>query len=222
VRTDDIDHVHWLPFVNGADIQIALLEPVFESDLDHRPRQDHTFVFDLDNYWTPKQASEGGISFANECEVRMAFMETLPVEIKKLDSAADLPLPSYQTSGAAGMDVLAAVMEDRHVAPGQIELIPTGLMIAIPPGWEAQMRPRSGLAVRHGVTLPNSPATIDSDYRGEILIPLINLGHSPFVISRGMRIAQIVFAQVTTVSWLEVSELKPTNRGPSGFGHTGL
>jgi dUTP pyrophosphatase len=120
------------------------------------------------------------------------------------------------------MDLLAAVIEDRHVAPGSIELIPTGLTIAIPPGWEAQVRPRSGLAVNHSVTLPNSPATIDSDYRGEILVPLINLGSSAFVVTRGMRIAQIVFAQVTTVSWVEVSDLKPTDRGPSGFGHTGL
>jgi dUTP pyrophosphatase len=148
-------------------------------------------------------------------------MGTLTVEIKRLASAADLPLPAYQTSGAAGMDVLAALAADRRLVPGAIELIPTGLIIGIPPGWEAQVRPRSGLATRHGITLPNSPATIDSDYRGEILVPLINLGHAPFVIERGMRIAQLVFAPVALVSWEEVSEIKATARGESGFGHTG-
>src|SRR4051812_18415584 len=123
-------------------------------------------------------------------------MGTLAVEIKRLSSAADLPLPAYQTAGAAGMDLLAAIDGDRRLAPGAIELIPTGLIIGIPPGWEAQVRPRSGLATRYGVTLPNSPATIDSDYRGEIVVPLINLGQSPFVVERGMRIAQLVFAPV--------------------------
>jgi dUTP pyrophosphatase len=120
------------------------------------------------------------------------------------------------------MDIVAAVTEERHLSPGAIELIPTGLGIAIPPGWEAQARPRSGLAAQYGVPLPNSPATIDSDYRGEIVVPLINLGQSPFVITRGMRIAQLVFARVAIVSWVEVSELKRTDRGPSGFGPTGL
>src|SRR4051794_34737738 len=121
----------------------------------------------------------------------MRTMETLPVQLKRLPSAEGLALPAYQTSGAAGMDVLAAVAEDRPIAPGTIELIPTGLTMAIPLGWEAQMRPRSGLATRYAVTLPNSPATIDSDYRGEIVVPLINLGHSQFIVERGMRIAQL-------------------------------
>jgi dUTP pyrophosphatase len=120
------------------------------------------------------------------------------------------------------MDLLAAITEDCQISPGVIQLIPTGLTIAIPAGWEAQVRPRSGLAVQQGITLPNAPATIDSDYRGEIIVPLINLGRSPFVVVRGMRIAQIVFAQVATVSWVEVEELKPTTRGTSGFGHTGV
>jgi dUTP diphosphatase len=147
---------------------------------------------------------------------------TLDVQLKRLPSAADLPLPAYQTAGAAGMDLLAAITSERRLEPGAIEMIPTGLMIAIPPGWEAQVRPRSGLAVKHGVTLPNAPATIDSDYRGEILVPLINLGRSAFVVERGMRIAQMVFAPVATVSWTEVSTLPSTERGEAGFGHTGL
>ena len=120
------------------------------------------------------------------------------------------------------MDVLAAVQSDLRIEPGSIERVPTGLVIAIPAGWEAQLRPRSGLAVTHAVTLPNAPATIDSDYRGEILVPLINLGRSAFVVQRGMRIAQIVFARVGAAAWNEVSELSPTVRGGSGFGHTGL
>jgi dUTP pyrophosphatase len=149
-------------------------------------------------------------------------MPTLDVEIKRLPSAEDLPLPAYQTAGAAGMDLMAAIPSNRRIEPGGIDLIPTGLMVAIPPGWEAQVRPRSGLAVKHAVTLPNSPATIDSDYRGEILVPLINLGRSPFIVERGMRIAQMVFAPVGRVTWVEVSALTDTDRGEGGFGHTGL
>lgn len=134
----------------------------------------------------------------------------------------DLPLPGYQTAGSAGMDILAALTKDIDLQPGTVAMIPTGLAIAIPQGWEAQIRPRSGLAVQHGVTLPNAPATIDSDYRGEIVVPLINLGHLPFVVSRGMRVAQLVFARVSRATWVEVQDLTPTDRGSSGFGHTGL
>jgi dUTP pyrophosphatase len=148
--------------------------------------------------------------------------ETLRVDVVRLSSSAGLPLPTYQTSGAAGMDVLAAVENELRIEPGSIERVPTGLLIGIPVGWEAQLRPRSGLAVQHAVTLPNSPATIDSDYRGEIVVPLINLGRNAFVVQRGMRIAQIVFARVGAAAWSEVSELGPTARGASGFGHTGL
>jgi dUTP pyrophosphatase len=148
--------------------------------------------------------------------------ETLRVDVVRLPSSAGLSLPAYQSAGAAGMDVLAAVESDLRIEPGSIERVPTGLTIAIPSGWEAQVRPRSGLAVTHAVTLPNSPATIDSDYRGEVLIPLINLGREAFVVQRGMRIAQIVFARVGAAAWNEVSELTPTVRGESGFGHTGL
>ena len=120
------------------------------------------------------------------------------------------------------MDVLAALDDNLHLTPGDTALIPTGLSLAIPTGWEAQVRPRSGLAVRHGITLPNAPATIDSDYRGELLVPLINLGRASFTIERGMRIAQIVFARVGLAVWDEVDTLESTTRGGAGFGHTGV
>jgi len=125
------------------------------------------------------------------------------------------------TAGAAGMDVHAAVFDDVRIDPGAIVLVPTGLQIAIPPGFEAQVRPRSGLAVKHGISLPNTPATIDSDYRGEIRVPLINLGREPFVVSRAMRIAQLVVAPVARVAWEEVNELSATARAAGGFGHSG-
>jgi dUTP pyrophosphatase len=125
------------------------------------------------------------------------------------------------TDGAAGMDLHAAVPADLVIDPGEVGLIPTGLEIAIPAGFEAQVRPRSGLAVKHRIAVPNAPATIDSDYRGEIRVPLINLGPTPFSVSRGMRIAQLVVAPVVRVTWEEVSELPPTARGRGGFGHSG-
>lgn len=148
--------------------------------------------------------------------------ETLCVDLVRLPSSEGLPLPKYQTAGAAGMDILAAVADPVTIAPRAIVRVPTGLIIAIPPGWEAQLRPRSGIAVKHAVTLPNAPATIDSDYRGEIQVPLINLGSVPFVVERGMRIAQMVFARVGAATLNEVTELSSTARGESGFGHTGL
>ena len=120
------------------------------------------------------------------------------------------------------MDVHAAVDEEMTIAPGDIALVPTGLQIAVPDGFEAQVRPRSGLAVTHGISLPNTPATIDSDYRGEIRVPLINLGRVPFVITRGMRIAQLIVAPVVRVAWDEVPELPGTGRGSGGFGHSGV
>lgn len=125
------------------------------------------------------------------------------------------------TDGAAGMDLHAAVSADLRIDPGSIVLVPTGLEIAIPSGFEAQVRPRSGLAVKHGISLPNTPATIDSDYRGEIRVPLINLGHDAFVVSRGMRIAQLIVAPVARVTWEEVAELPQTTRAAGGFGHSG-
>ena len=126
------------------------------------------------------------------------------------------------TPGAAGMDLHAAVAEEMVIEPGAIVLVPTGLEVAIPDGFEGQVRPRSGLAVRHGISLPNTPATIDSDYRGEIRVPLINLGREAFRVSRGMRIAQLVVAPVLRVAWDEVEILPPTGRGGRGFGHSGM
>lgn len=151
-----------------------------------------------------------------------ARTETVQIAVKRLPASAGLALPAYQTAGAAGMDLVAAVETSVLLQPREITRIPTGLTIAIPPGWEAQIRPRSGIAVKHGVTLPNAPATIDSDYRGEILVPLINLGPIAFTIERGMRIAQVIFARVGAATLIEVDELPTTERGESGFGHTGI
>jgi len=126
------------------------------------------------------------------------------------------------TASAAGMDLHAAVDADVVLAPGQIALVPTGLEVAIPDGFEGQVRPRSGLAVKHGISLPNTPATIDADYRGEIRVPLINLGPEPFLVTRGMRIAQLIVAPVMRVAWDEVGELPTTARAGQGFGHSGV
>jgi len=147
---------------------------------------------------------------------------TLTLQIKRLAHADGLPLPAYMTAGASGMDLHAAVADDVTILPGGIALIPTGLEVAIANGFEGQVRPRSGLAVKHGISLPNTPATIDADYRGEIRVPLINLGRDPFVVSRGMRIAQFVIAPVARVTWSEVTELPPTGRASGGFGHSGV
>ena len=146
----------------------------------------------------------------------------LTLQIRRLAHADGLPLPTYMTAGAAGMDLHAAVGEDISIEPGSIVLVPTGLEVAIPDGFEGQVRPRSGLAVKHGVSLPNTPATIDADYRGEIRVPLINLGRQPFLVSRGMRIAQLVIAPVVRVAWQEVAELPSTARAAGGFGHSGV
>ena len=132
-----------------------------------------------------------------------------------------MPLPGYASDGAAGLDLLAAVDEAMELAPGARKLIPTGIMIALPAGYEAQVRPRSGLALKHGVTLLNSPGTIDADYRGEIGVILINHGEAPFAIARGDRIAQLVIAPVTRLAWAESDRLPESARGPRGFGSTG-
>ena len=145
----------------------------------------------------------------------------LTLKIRRLASAKGLTLPCYMTPGAAGMDLHAATDEDVLIAPGAIVLVPTGLEVAIPDGFEGQVRPRSGLAVKHGISLPNTPATIDSDYRGEI-VALINLGRDTFLVSRGMRIAQLVVAPVARVTWDEVDVLPATYRGGKGFGHSGV
>jgi len=148
-------------------------------------------------------------------------MILLKVDVKRLPHGADLPLPEYATQDSAGMDLLAAVDEDRTLAPGKRMLVPTGLAIALPPGYEAQVRPRSGLAHKNGITVLNSPGTVDADYRGEVGVILANLGDEPFVITRGMRIAQMVVAPVTRLGWAEVAELPDSGRGAGGFGSTG-
>jgi dUTP pyrophosphatase len=146
---------------------------------------------------------------------------TVSIAVRRLPHGADLPLPCYATAGAAGMDLLAAVPEAVTIAPGDRALIPTGLMIALPPGYELQVRPRSGLALRHGIVLANSPGTIDEDYRGEIQVIVMNAGTEPFTVERGMRIAQAVLAPVVRARWHEVAELDGTARAAGGFGSTG-
>jgi dUTP pyrophosphatase len=148
-------------------------------------------------------------------------MEKIPVQIKRCPDCDDVPLPQYMTAHAAGMDVCAAVREAVVIEPGQRALIPAGFSIALPPGVEAQIRPRSGLAINHGIGLLNAPGTIDADYRGEVKIILINHGQEPFTIQRGERIAQMVIHRVLESRWEEVSELPPTVRDAGGFGHTG-
>lgn len=143
----------------------------------------------------------------------------VPILFKRLPHGEGLPLPAYATDGAAGMDVVAA--EDLDLAPGARHAVATGLALAIPPGFEIQVRPRSGLALKHGISVPNAPGTIDSDYRGELKIILINHGSESFSIRRGDRVAQLVLAPVVHGTWLEVDELDDTARGQGGFGSTG-
>jgi dUTP pyrophosphatase len=143
----------------------------------------------------------------------------IPVPIKRLPHFEGLELPAYATDGAAGMDVVAA--EDALLPPGGRHAVATGLALAVPDGFELQVRPRSGLALKHGISLPNTPGTIDSDYRGELKIILINLGDRPFEVRRGDRIAQLVLAPVVRATWLKVDELDETQRGEGGFGSTG-
>jgi dUTP pyrophosphatase len=145
----------------------------------------------------------------------------LPIRIKRLEHGRHLPLPAYGTPGAAGMDLAAAVTETVVVEPGTTAKIPTGIAVAIPSGYEGQVRPRSGIAATAHVFVPNSPGTIDSDYRGEILVLLANLGREAFRVEPGMRIAQLVCTPVIRVEWAESDELPPTDRGSGGFGHTG-
>ena len=147
-------------------------------------------------------------------------MTRLRIPIQRL-GAADLPLPDYHSPAAAGLDLPAAVVTPVTILPGRFARIPCGIAVAVPPGFEAQVRPRSGLASRHGVTVLNAPGTIDSDYRGEIQVLLINHGEAPFVVDRGMRIAQLVVAPVASVEWDETERLQVTARGDGGFGHTG-
>jgi len=146
---------------------------------------------------------------------------TVTVRIKRLAGCGDVPLPVKMSPHAAGMDLHAAVAAPLTLAPGEIRLVPCGFAMAIPHGYEAQVRPRSGLSSRHGITLVNTPGTIDSDYSGEVQVPLINLGKANFVVERGMRIAQMLVLPVPDVKIIEVNELDDTSRGSGGFGHTG-
>ncbi len=150
-----------------------------------------------------------------------AATATVSIAVQRDSGCEDIPLPDYQTSGAAGMDLRAAVVEPVALAPGETHLIPAGLRIAIPTGFEGQVRPRSGLALRHGVTVLNAPGTIDSDYRGPVGVILSNFGPAPFTIRRGDRIAQLVIARVERGAWRLVDDLDATARGEGGFGHTG-
>ncbi|NLX91250.1 MAG: dUTP diphosphatase [Firmicutes bacterium] len=147
--------------------------------------------------------------------------ETVHVLVKKLKHAEDLPLPRFMSEEAAGMDIFAAVEKEVVIEPGKFVLVPTGIMMAIPPGFEAQVRPRSGLAFKHGITILNSPGTIDADYRGEIKVLLINLGYQDYTIVRGERIAQLVIHALPAVKLIQAEELPPSSRGGGGFGHTG-
>jgi dUTP pyrophosphatase len=150
-------------------------------------------------------------------------MSTLTIAVQRVArDGPTLALPAYHSAGAAGMDLLADLTEPLCLRPGERAMVPTGLIVEIPPGYEAQIRPRSGLALRHGVTLLNTPGTIDADYRGEIQVLMINLGQADFTIQRGDRIAQMVVARVARVEWREVATVAPTPRGAGGFGHTGV
>ena len=158
------------------------------------------------------------MSMASDQQVR-----SVTITVARVRPATEpLPLPRYMTSGAAGMDLLADVAEPVELAPQARALIPTGIAIELPAGFEAQVRPRSGLALRHGVTLLNSPGTIDSDYRGEVQVLLINLGDQPYCVRRGDRIAQMIIAPVVRAELREADRLEDSHRGPGGFGHTGV
>lgn len=150
----------------------------------------------------------------------MPIIEEIQVPIERMAGTEDLPLPAYMTAQAAGMDLVAAVREEMTIPPGERALIPTGIRVAIPEGYEAEVRPRSGLALHHGVTLVNAPGTIDADYRGEVGVILINHGRAPFVVRRGDRVAQMVVHRVCRVRWNPCGALIPTTRGDGGFGHT--
>ncbi|MBM3534713.1 MAG: dUTP diphosphatase [Alphaproteobacteria bacterium] len=148
-------------------------------------------------------------------------MSGVAIAVRRLAHGADLPLPAYATQGAAGLDLLAAIDQPVEIASGHRMLIPTGLAIELPEGYEAQIRPRSGLALKHGITVLNAPGTVDSDYRGEVSVLLVNLGDRPFRLTRGERIAQLVVAPVTRIAWQEQASLSETARGAGGYGSTG-
>ena len=149
-------------------------------------------------------------------------MEEIKVEIAHIEGSEDLPLPKYMTERASGMDLMAAVKEDTILKPEEIKLVPTGIQISIPPGYEGQVRPRSGLALKHGISIVNSPGTIDADYRGEVGVILVNLGKKDFLIHREDRIAQLVINKIARADLVYVNKLAKTSRNDGGFGHTGL
>lgn len=146
----------------------------------------------------------------------------MKVRLKRLAAARDLPLPAHASPGSAGFDLRAAVEDEVVIRPGERRLVPTGLVLEIPPGWEGQVRPRSGLALRHGIGILNAPGTVDSDYRGEVGVILVNLGEAPFSVKRGDRVAQLVIARVDPVEWEEAELLEDSGRGAGGFGSTGI
>jgi len=150
-----------------------------------------------------------------------AGSSTVQIDIVRLPAAEGIPLPSRATSGSAGYDLCAAVQQDLVLAPGDRVLVPTGYQFAIPPGYEGQIRPRSGLVLSHGILVPNAPGTIDSDYRGELMVILLNVGEKSYSIRRGDRIAQLVIAPVVNVEFSECDQLEATDRGERGFGHSG-
>lgn len=150
----------------------------------------------------------------------ISFMDNLKAFIKRTPGNDDIPLPQYMSDLAAGMDIFAAVDDEEIIEPGQRKKIPTGIQISLPEGYEAQIRPRSGLALHQGITLLNSPGTIDADYRGEIALIVINHGQEPFVVKRGMRLAQMVVQKTCRLQWVETARLDETSRGEGGFGHT--
>tara|TARA_R110002111_G_scaffold15830_9_gene41027 strand:- start:283 stop:744 length:462 start_codon:yes stop_codon:yes gene_type:complete len=147
--------------------------------------------------------------------------QTIAVPIMRLPNNDDVPLPDYQSEHAAGMDLHAAVEDTVTIPAGEIRLIPCGFAMAVPVGYEAQVRPRSGIATKFGISMPNAPGTIDADYRGQVMVPLINHSSQPFDVTRTMRIAQMIIKPVPRTQWQEVTELPPTDRGAGGFGHTG-
>jgi dUTP pyrophosphatase len=149
-------------------------------------------------------------------------LDRIHIKIMRFKDSEDIPLPAYESEGSSGMDIRAAVKEPVPLMPGDIRLIPTGLAVSVPPGYEAQIRPRSGLAFRYGIGMVNSPGTIDSDYRGEIGIVMINWGSESFIVKRGDRIAQMIISRVYRADFEEVDDLDATTRGKGGFGHTGI
>jgi len=149
-------------------------------------------------------------------------VKTIRVNIKRKESARDLPIPTYATSGSSGVDLYADVESDTIISPGEIKLISCGIYIELPEGYEAEIRPRSGLSLKHGITLVNTPGTIDSDYRGLLNLIVINLGREDFAIRRGLRLAQMVIREVTRAEFVEIEELNQTQRAHGGFGHTGI